>query len=52
MNSSEYGKLLALIESAPDTEKIARAQARVLLEISWDLGRIAAALEAKPKNDL
>lgn len=52
MNNTEYGKLLTLIEGAPDAEKLARAQARVLLEIAWDLSRIAASLEGKaPKSD-
>jgi hypothetical protein len=49
MNSTEYGKLLAAIEGAPDLEKLERAKSRILLEIAWDLGRIAAALEKKPE---
>lgn len=49
MNSSEYGKLLGQIEGAPDMEKLERAKARILLEIAWDLSRIATALEAKNK---
>ena len=50
MNNTEYGKLLAQIDSAPDTEKLARVQARILLELAWDLGRVAAALEAQAKK--
>jgi hypothetical protein len=51
MNNTEYGKLLSLIEGAPDREKLARAQARVLLEMAWDLSRIASALEGKPPKE-
>ena len=53
MNNTEYGKLLSLVESAPDVERIARAQARILLELSWDVSRLATALEAilKPKPE-
>lgn len=48
MNSTEYGKLMAAIEGAPDLEKLQRAKSRIMLEIAWDLGRIANALEKKP----
>ena len=51
MNNTEYGKLLSLIEGAPDRERLARAQARVMLEVAWDLSRIANALEGRPPKD-